>query len=95
MTPPLTPPLTPGTRVRKINSDPNDIHKDGALGVIASVFLDAALPNDIRLPSGKVVPAGTFVYLVLWDDFNEVVAITGTRLVACPRCAPGRCSQIK
>jgi hypothetical protein len=60
-----------GTRVAKINSEPKDLHQDGALAKITG---DLAV--EVRRPDKIGV-----VYIVEWDDMPGVqVVIAGTRL---------------
>lgn len=60
-------PLAVGARVTKINSKPDDTHRDGALARVADVLGPDTL--------------GGFGYFVKWDDIPEVpVFIAGSRL---------------
>ena len=63
--------LASGTRVRKVNSVPGDIHQDGALGTVV---------GSLKGPDGTAA-----VYSVEWGDLPGVpVGIASHRVVAVP-----------
>ena len=71
-----------GTRVEKINSEPDDTHRDGAKASIVGALGPA--PPAVRaemLAKGEVKQDALFVYWVEWDDLPGIpVAIADYRL---------------
>jgi hypothetical protein len=74
-----------GTRVRKINSEPDDTHQDGAECTIVGAL--GPIPDNQRagmiLEMAKMGLEGEvlFIYWVIWDDIPGIpVAISDFRL---------------
>jgi len=71
-----------GTRVEKTNSEPDDTHRDGAMGTIVGALGPAppALRAEI-LAQGAIKQDVVFMYWVEWDDLPGIpVAIADFRI---------------
>lgn len=78
--------LPKGTRVRKINSAPEDTHQDGALGVIVGAWgpLSASERAELIIALAKkgINDDIECMYWVEWDDIPGIpVAIADYRIV--------------
>jgi len=80
-----------GTRVRKINSEPNDGHRDGDTGVITvhpSILTASGnvkhwlgpITKELAEKSGSPELVGQYGYFVQFDDLTVPVGITGNRI---------------
>lgn len=59
-----------GTRVRKVQSEANDGHSDGAKGIVVGSMPSAGIEGMRGLP----------FYFVMWDDFAIPVGTAGWKL---------------
>jgi hypothetical protein len=74
-----------GTRVKKVCSQPGDIHRDGALGTIVGALGPATASQRaefiIKLAKQGINGDIEYIYWVEWDDILGIpVAITDNRI---------------